>query len=126
MSEKLHYMMSKSFYSNTNHLHYSTLLLYYSTTLLLQYIHEWLPNARGALLFRQQLIPSGPLNGVVGICHGFMDHTNSFHTELAIKFCEKGYAVVMMDAEGHGLSGMYMHIRMSNEVVFGKGIGVSE
>ena len=71
----------------------------------IDYINEWLPNSRGALLYRQQLIPHGHVRGVIGICHGFTDHTNSFHTELAIKFCENGYAVVMMDAEGHGLSG---------------------
>lgn len=72
----------------------------------IDYSCEWLPNARGALLFRQQLVPvAPPLRGVIGICHGFMDHSLGAHTDLAIRFCRQGYAVVMMDAEGHGLSG---------------------
>lgn len=82
----------------------------------IEYLCDWLPNSRGALLFRQQLIPIPiPIScggvglmrprGVIGICHGFMDHSLGAHTDLAIRFCREGYAVVMLDNEGHGLSG---------------------
>lgn len=69
----------------------------------INYNMEWTPNSRGLLLVRHQYIPTAiPLRGVIGICHGFGDHSQDFLTDLAIKFCESGYAVIAMDAEGHG------------------------
>jgi hypothetical protein len=63
----------------------------------------WAPNSRGMLLFRHQYIPTNTeIKGVIGLCHGFGDHSQDFLTDLAIKFCESGYAVLAMDAEGHG------------------------
>jgi caffeoylshikimate esterase len=51
------------------------------------------------------------LQGVILICHGFGDHTHDFALEIALKFCTANYAVLTMDAEGHGLSdGLHGHI----------------
>jgi hypothetical protein len=64
---------------------------------------EWTPNSRGMLLFRHQYVPkNSEIKGVIGLCHGFGDHSQDFLTDLAIKFCKSGYAVLAMDAEGHG------------------------
>lgn len=53
----------------------------------------------------QQFTPkSGEVKGVVGICHGFTDHTHGFLMEFAIKLCSDGFVVITMDLEGHGLS----------------------
>ena len=57
----------------------------------------WAPNSRGMLLYEQQFIPKGEIRGVVGICHGFSDHNNLYNAELAIKFCDSGYAVICCD-----------------------------
>lgn len=71
----------------------------------IDYNREWTPNSRGMLLFRQQYIPNSiPIKGIVGICHGFGDHSQDFLTDLSLKLCESGYAVLSMDAEGHGYS----------------------
>lgn len=91
----------------------------YQTPDDIEHIREWLPNSRGALLFCQQLIPKHKkMVGLIGICHGFMDHTSNFHIELAIRLCRSGYAVVMVDAEGHGLSdGIYGYVRSIDDIV---------
>eukprot|EP00602_Paraphysomonas_sp_CaronLab_P005710 CAMPEP_0185032002 /NCGR_PEP_ID=MMETSP1103-20130426/19814_1 /TAXON_ID=36769 /ORGANISM="Paraphysomonas bandaiensis, Strain Caron Lab Isolate" /LENGTH=300 /DNA_ID=CAMNT_0027567731 /DNA_START=188 /DNA_END=1090 /DNA_ORIENTATION=- len=77
----------------------------------IQYSNEWVPNSRNLLLHRQQLIPVEGYSGVVALCHGYGDHTLGFLTEIAINICKSGFAVIMMDAEGHGLSdGLHGHI----------------
>lgn len=68
----------------------------------INYNREWLPNRRGMLLFRQQFIPKTYIRGIIGLCHGFGDHSQEFLIDLAIKFCHSGYAVISMDVEGHG------------------------
>mmetsp|Transcript_1523 Transcript_1523/g.2449 ORF Transcript_1523/g.2449 Transcript_1523/m.2449 type:complete len:362 (-) Transcript_1523:134-1219(-) len=84
----------------------------------IEHIRQWTPNSRGMLLFRQQFIPHGVIRGVIGICHGFGDHSQDFLTELAVKFCRNGFAVITMDVEGHGLSdGLHGHISKLSDVV---------
>ena len=68
----------------------------------IEHTREWIPNSRGMLLCRQRFIPGGYIKAVIGLCHGFGDHSQNFLTELAIKFCRCGFAVIVMDAEGHG------------------------
>jgi hypothetical protein len=68
----------------------------------IDHIRKWVPNSRGMLLCRQIFVPGGYVKAVIGICHGFGDHSQDFLTELAIKFCRCGFAVICMDAEGHG------------------------
>jgi predicted alpha/beta-fold hydrolase len=68
----------------------------------IEHTREWVPNSRGVLLCRQSFVPGGYVRAVIGICHGFGDHSQDFLTELAIKFCRNGFAVISMDAEGHG------------------------
>jgi alpha-beta hydrolase superfamily lysophospholipase len=60
----------------------------------------WHMNSRGMVMCNQQFIPSnGLVKGVVGICHGFSDHSHGFLMEFAIKLCNDGFAVVTMDVE---------------------------
>jgi hypothetical protein len=60
----------------------------------------WHTNARGMVMCNQQFIPKcGEVKGVVGICHGFSDHTHGFIMEFAIKLCNDGFAVLTMDVE---------------------------
>lgn len=68
----------------------------------IKYNKEWKPNSRGILLFRQQYIPNKNIRGIIGICHGFGDHSQEFLIDLSIRFCKSGYAVISMDSEGHG------------------------
>ena len=76
---------------------------------------EWQPNARGVLIYRQQFIPK-KIKAVIGMCHGFGDHTNTIMTDLALRLAKDGYAVVTMDFEGHGLSdGLHASISDFNE-----------
>ena len=72
----------------------------------------WQPNSRGMLIHQMILQPKDTsIRGVIMICHGFGDHTLDFVTEIALKFCSNHYAVITMDAEGHGLSdGLHGHI----------------
>jgi alpha-beta hydrolase superfamily lysophospholipase len=72
----------------------------------------WKPNSRGMLIHQNILRPKHDnIRGVIMICHGFGDHTLDFVTEIALKFCSQNYAVITMDAEGHGLSdGLHGHI----------------
>lgn len=75
---------------------------------------EWQPNARGVLIYRQQFVPK-KIKAVIGMCHGFGDHTNTLLTDLAIRLAQDGYAVVTMDFEGHGLSdGLHASIQDFN------------
>jgi caffeoylshikimate esterase len=85
-------------------------------------IHKkWAPNSRGMILFQQCVVPltnsknknkssnskssdSNKFKGVIGICHGFGDHTSDMLMDVAVRFCREGFVVLMMDIEGHGLS----------------------
>lgn len=44
------------------------------------------------------------VRAVVGMCHGFGDHSNGSMVDVAVKLVGEGYAVLLMDVEGHGLS----------------------
>jgi hypothetical protein len=60
----------------------------------------WHTNSRGMVMCNQQFIPqSGEVKAVMGLCHGFSDHTHGFIMELAIKLCLDGFAVITMDVE---------------------------
>lgn len=74
----------------------------------IEHSREWVPNSRGVLLCGQTFIPGGYIRAVIGLCHGFGDHSQDFLTELAVKFCRNGFAVVSMDAEGHGYADIYV------------------
>ena len=53
------------------------------------------------------------------MCHGFGDHSNDMLLDLAVKFVGDGYAVLMMDAEGHGLSdGLHGCVHDIHDVAF--------
>ena len=85
----------------------------YVPSLDIEYEFQWIPNREGLLLFQQQYFPAKntKLKGIVGLVHGFGDHSNSFLVELAEKLCRSGYVVLSMDAIGHGLSdGLHGHI----------------
>jgi hypothetical protein len=74
----------------------------------IEYSASWQPNSRGMLLYTQEFSPilkgRQKCLGTIGMCHGFGDHTNDLMADLAVKFCRAGFAVITLDAEGHGLS----------------------
>jgi alpha-beta hydrolase superfamily lysophospholipase len=79
----------------------------------IEYSSEWAPNSRGMLLFRQQFFPKGrkKKHAVIGLCHGFGDHSNALLMSVAETLCNNGFIVLSMDAEGHGLSdGLHGHV----------------
>lgn len=78
----------------------------------------WTPNSRGMLLYRQSFVPkSCSIRAVIGMCHGYNDFSSGFLSEVAIKFCAEGFAVIMMDCEGHGKSdGLHCFIEDMNFV----------
>jgi acylglycerol lipase len=58
------------------------------------------------------------VKGVVGLVHGYGDHTNMFMMDIAIRLCNEGYAVLMMDMEGHGRSdGLHAYIPNFENIV---------
>ena len=69
----------------------------------IEHSYKWVTNDRGMLLFQQQFIPK-TIIAVVGICHGYADHSNVNLTEFALRLCKHGIAVLLIDMEGHGLS----------------------
>lgn len=76
----------------------------------IDYQEKWVPNSRGVLIYRQLFIPRGPFKAVIGLFHGFGDHSSS-QSSIVTKLLDKGYAVVAMDHEGHGQSdGLHVHV----------------
>ena len=60
----------------------------------------WHTNSRGMVMCNQQFVPrNGEVKGVVGICHGFSDHTHGLLMDFAIRLCGDGFAVITMDVE---------------------------
>lgn len=56
-------------------------------------------------LFWQSWAPEGgPTRGVVALMHGFGEHSARYN-HVAGAFCRAGYAVIAIDARGHGRSG---------------------
>ncbi len=43
------------------------------------------------------------LKGVIGMCHGFGDHTSDLLMDAAARFCREGFVVLMMDVEVIGI-----------------------
>jgi acylglycerol lipase len=76
----------------------------------IDYQEKWVPNSRGALIYRQLFIPKAPIKAVIGLFHGFGDHSSS-QSSISSKFTDAGYAVVTLDHEGHGKSdGLHAHV----------------
>ena len=82
------------------------------------YIEKWTPNARGKLQYRQIFIPEGNIKAVLGMLHGFGDYSRSKENfEIAVRFCNAGYAIISMDHEGHGFSdGLHVHLTDLNSI----------
>jgi len=60
----------------------------------------WHTNSRGMVMCHQQFLPKGGVvKAVVGLCHGFSDHSHGFLMDFAIKLCIDGFAVIIMDVE---------------------------
>jgi hypothetical protein len=60
----------------------------------------WHTNSRGMVMCNQQFVPKDrEVLGVVGICHGFSDHTHGLLMDFAVKLCEDGFVVITMDVE---------------------------
>jgi alpha-beta hydrolase superfamily lysophospholipase len=56
-------------------------------------------------LFWQSWAPEGgPTRGVIALMHGFGEHSGRYD-HVAAAFCRAGYAVMAIDARGHGRSG---------------------
>ncbi len=79
----------------------------------------WHSNSRGMIMCNQQFIPNNrPILGVIGLVHGYADHTHLFYRDVAERFCNQGYVVLMMDHEGHGLSdGLHAYIPSFDDIV---------
>lgn len=61
---------------------------------------KWEQNKRGALLHKQIFqLKNKNIKGIILMCHGFGDHSLDFLIEIALKFVEKEYAVITLDAE---------------------------
>lgn len=69
--------------------------------------HEdtYIVNREGMALYTRRFLPaSGEIKAVVGLCHGFGDHTSWFVQNHAVRLVRQGFAVVCMDSQGHGKS----------------------
>ena len=66
----------------------------------MQHTVGWHTNRRGMVMCNQQLVPKNrELIGVVGLCHGYSDHTHNFLLDFAVQLCNDGFAVITMDVE---------------------------
>ena len=65
----------------------------------------WINN-RGMCLLTSTMVPkdNGPVHGVIFLCHGYMDNSSFLKRIEYQRFVEKGFAVVMIEYEGHGRS----------------------
>ena len=64
---------------------------------------KWAPNVEGQLLFQQQFIPDDFV-AVIVVIHGYGDHSHHLTLQIILDFCAEGFAVLAMDAIGHGIS----------------------
>ncbi|CAI5476894.1 unnamed protein product [Closterium sp. Yama58-4] len=68
-------------------------------------VEEYIINARGVVLFTKQWLPrDARLKGVVVGCHGYGETCTYIFEDVAVMLAGKGYALVGVDYEGHGLS----------------------
>jgi acylglycerol lipase len=63
-------------------------------------------NDRGMALMTSTMAPknNGPIRGVICFCHGYMDNPSFLKRIHYQRFVKKGFAVVMIEYEGHGRS----------------------
>ena len=63
-------------------------------------------NKRGMCLFSAVMTPKNnqQVKGVICLCHGYMDNVSFFKRIEYQRWVKKGFAVVMLDYEGHGRS----------------------
>jgi len=63
-------------------------------------------NDRGMALLTSTMVPknNAPIRGVICLCHGFMDNASFLKRIHYQRFVKKGFAVVMIEYEGHGRS----------------------
>jgi caffeoylshikimate esterase len=78
---------------------------------------NWMPNSEGQLVFQQQFIPEN-FTAVIVFVHGYGDHSHHMTLQIILDFCAKGFAILAMDAIGHGLSdGLHGHCESLDDVV---------
>lgn len=78
---------------------------------------SWVPNSEGQLVFQQQFVPDN-FTAVLVYIHGYGDHTHWMALQICLGFCAEGFAVIAMDAIGHGLSdGLHGHCENLDNVV---------
>ncbi|KAL7520644.1 hypothetical protein ACHAWX_005361 [Stephanocyclus meneghinianus] len=63
-------------------------------------------NSRGMCLLTSTMVPkdNAPIRGVICLCHGYMDNSSFLKRIEYQRFVKKGFAVVMIEYEGHGRS----------------------
>jgi len=63
-------------------------------------------NQRGMCLLTATMAPknNGPIRGVICLCHGYMDNVSFLKRVEYQRFVKQGFAVVMIEYEGHGRS----------------------
>lgn len=82
------------------------------------YTKSWMPNANGQLIFQQQFVPADGFSAVIVMIHGYGDHAHHMTLQIILDFCSEGFAVIAMDAIGHGLSdGLHGHCERLDDVV---------
>lgn len=78
---------------------------------------SWVPNSEGQLVFQQQFIPDN-FTAVIIFIHGYGDHAHHMALTIILDFCKEGFAVIAMDAIGHGVSdGLHGHCENLDHVV---------
>eukprot|EP00603_Paraphysomonas_imperforata_P015654 CAMPEP_0114475106 /NCGR_PEP_ID=MMETSP0104-20121206/13956_1 /TAXON_ID=37642 ORGANISM="Paraphysomonas imperforata, Strain PA2" /NCGR_SAMPLE_ID=MMETSP0104 /ASSEMBLY_ACC=CAM_ASM_000202 /LENGTH=333 /DNA_ID=CAMNT_0001649571 /DNA_START=296 /DNA_END=1294 /DNA_ORIENTATION=- len=78
---------------------------------------NWVPNVNGQLLFQQQFVPEG-FKAVIVMIHGYGDHAHHMTLQIILDFCAEGFAVLAMDAIGHGVSdGLHGHCESLDDIV---------
>ena len=63
-------------------------------------------NNRGMSLLTSTMVPKGntPVRGSIFFCHGYMDNSSFLKRIEYQRFVKKGFAVIMIEYEGHGRS----------------------
>jgi pimeloyl-ACP methyl ester carboxylesterase len=63
-------------------------------------------NSRGMCLLTSTMVPkdNAVIRGVIFLCHGYMDNSSLLKRIEYQRFVQKGFAVVMIEYEGHGRS----------------------
>ena len=81
-----------------------------------KHVKQWIPNANGQLIFQQQFIPKDFI-AVIVMIHGYGDHAHHMTLQIILDFCMEGFAVLAMDAIGHGVSdGLHGHCESLDDI----------